>query len=171
LEDLIRNVHTLFDERPSSFPTVPSPHVAETIELLQPSQVDAMGSTTQHPLGPVGITSTHTPSLFFSLPSDVALETHLTSSPTTLPLGLPSPNTLVERVETASQEQVRGSEAAGTLVDNPPEVVSVPPTSIVEWRLRLSQLLPPEAMTIPQSPPESVFSSTTDLPLSSIVSL
>jgi len=173
LEDLIRNVHILFDERPSSHPTVPSPHSTETIELPQPSEVDAMGSTSRHRPGFVGIVPTSTPSSCSLSPSDVALESRLTPSPTNLPnplLGIPSPNTLVEGVETASQEQVRGSEAVDTLVDSPPEVMSVPPTSIDEWRLRLSQL-PQEAVTIPQSPPESVFSSTTDLPLSSIMSL
>jgi len=160
LEDLIRNVHILFDERPSSHPTVHSPHVAETTELPRP--------------GLVGVVPTSTPSSFSSSPSDVALESRPTPSPTNLPnplLGTRSPNTLVEGMETASQEQVRGSEAVDTLVDSPPpEVVFVPPTSIAEWQLRLSQL-PQEAATTPQTPPESVFSSTTDLPLSSIMSL
>jgi hypothetical protein len=170
LEDLIRNVHTLFDERPSSSPTVPSPQVAETTGLPQPSQVDAMGSTTRHRPGLVGVIPTSTPSSLSSLPLDVALQSRLTPSLTTL-LGLPSPKTLVEGVETASQEQARDSEAAVTLVDSAsPEVVAISPTSVTEWRLRLSQL-PPETVTIPQSPPESVFSSTTDFPLSSIMSL
>ena len=31
MEDLIQNAHTLFDERPSLPPPVPSPHVAETM--------------------------------------------------------------------------------------------------------------------------------------------
>jgi len=170
LEDLIRNVHILFDEQPSPS-TVPSPHMAETTELPQPSKVDAMGSTTRHRPGLVGVIPTSTPS---SLPSDIALESRLTPSLPTLPspiLGLPLPNTLVEGVETASQEQVRGSEAADTLGDSaPPEDVAISPTSVTEWRSRLSPL-PPEAVTTLQSPPESVSSSTTDSPLSSIMSL
>ena len=175
MEDLIRNVHILFDERHSSTPTVPSPHVAETVttELPQRSAVGSTRSTTRHRPGPVGIIPTSTPLSFSSLPSDVALESRLRPSPTTLPsplLGLPSPNTLVEGVETASQEQVRGSEAADTLRDSvPPGVVAIASMSVTEWRLRLSQL-PPEAMTIPQSPRASMFSSTTDLSRSSILS-
>ncbi|KAI9456985.1 Rho GTPase activation protein [Lactarius psammicola] len=59
LEDLIRNAHTLFDERPSPTPPVPSPDVAETTstytyssftspELPQPAEIQATGSTSQH---------------------------------------------------------------------------------------------------------------------------
>jgi hypothetical protein len=101
--------------------------------------------------------------------------------PTTFPgpfLRLPSSSTLVGGVETNSQEQVtpevRGTEAVELEAqwNSPPEVVSVPPTFVDEWRLRQSQLPPqPEAATIPQSPPESVLSSTSDLPLSSVMSL
>jgi len=193
LKDLIRNVHTLFDDQPSTSPPVPSPPaVAETAstfpsgsflsaELPQPSEVDAMGPTTRC-LGLVGVIPTSTHSSFSSVPSDVALESRLTPSPTALPsplLGLPSSNTLLEGVETNSQEwvmpEVRGTEAVepGALVNRPPpEVVSVPPTSVTEWRLCQSQLPPqPEAVTIPRSPPESVLSSTSDLPLSSVMSL
>jgi hypothetical protein len=42
--------------------------------------------------------------------------------------------------------------------------------SVAEWRLRQSRL-PPDALTIPQSPPESVLSSLSDFPLSSATSL
>ncbi|KAF8257420.1 hypothetical protein EI94DRAFT_1817911 [Lactarius quietus] len=184
LEDLIQNVHTLFDERPSTSPPVPPPHAAETTslvssgsflssELPQSPKADAI----QHRPGLVGVVPTSTQSSFTLLPSDAPLESRFTPSPTAWPsrlLELPSSNTVVERAETASQEQVtpegRGTEAGDASVNSPPpEVVA---GSVVEWRLRQSQLPPqPEAVTIPQSPPESVFSSSSDLPLSSVMSL
>ena len=70
--------------------------------------------------------------------------------------------------------QAKGSRAVQTLADSTTlaEVVSVPLTSVDEWRLRQSQLPPqPDALTIPQSPPESVLSSMSDFPLSSATSL
>ncbi|KAN0139934.1 Rho GTPase activation protein [Lactarius tabidus] len=135
LEDLIRNVHTLFDDQPSKSPPVPSP-AAETTstfpsgsllgaELSQLSEVDVMGPNAQR-LGPVGVTPSLTQSSFSSL----------------------------------------------SLANSPPEDVSVPPTSVTEWRLRQLQLpLQSEAVTTPQSPPESVLSSLSDLALSSVMSL
>ncbi|KAF8265559.1 hypothetical protein EI94DRAFT_1735351 [Lactarius quietus] len=181
MEDLIRNVHTLFDERPSTSPAVPSSNAAETVPPVpsvpflngaspQPSEADAM----RHRHGLVAVTSTPTRSLFSSLPSDVALERRFTPSPSTWPspqLGLPSSNTVVERVETASQEQVAPDTEAGEASVNgpPPEVVA---TLVAEWRLRQSQLPPqPEAVTIPQSPAASVLSTSSDLSISSIMSL
>jgi hypothetical protein len=52
----------------------------------------------------------------------------------------------------------------------PAEVVSVRPTSVAEWRVRApqSQLA---ALTVPQSPPETVLPSTLDFLLSSATSL
>ena len=45
----------------------------------------------------------------------------------------------------------------------PPEVVYVPLTSVTKWQLRQSQLLPQlGAVTIPQSPSESVLYSKSD---------
>ncbi|KAN0140274.1 hypothetical protein V8E53_002170 [Lactarius tabidus] len=191
LEDLIRNVHALFDDQPSTSPPALSP-AAETAstfpsgsllsaELLQPSEVDAMGSPTVC-RGLVGVAPTFTQSSLSFLHSNVALGTRLTPSPTALPstrLGLLSSNTPLEGVETSSHGQVipevRGTEAVGpeALVNSVPlEDVSVLPTSVTEWQLRQSQLLPqPEAAMIPQSPPESVLSSMSDLALSSVVSL
>ena len=190
LEDLIQNVHTLFDEPPSRSLRVSSQDLEETTstlpsgsfssaELSQPSEVDVMGSTSRHCPGLLGAIPTSTQSPFPSLPSDVAMERQLTPSPTTLPsflLGLPSSNNLAEAVESTSQEQVipevRGTEAVETSVNGPSEVVSVPPKSVTEWRLHQSQLPPqPDAATIPQSPPESVLSSMSDLPLSSVMGL
>lgn len=74
----------------------------------------------------------------------------LAPSPTAGPSrlqGFPSSKTLTEGVDATTQEQVipevRGTEAAETLPDStPPEVVSVSPTSVAEWRLRQS-VLPP----------------------------
>jgi len=174
MEDLIKNVHTLFDERASMSPPVPSPHVGGstfafpsgsilTARLPQPPEADAI-----HRSVFIGVTPTSTQSSFTSLPSDTALESRFTPSPTAWPsppLELPSSNTFVE---TASPEQVthevRGTEAF--MNSPPPEVV------VAEWRLRQSQL-PPQtgALIIPQSPPESMLSSSSDLPLSSVVNL
>ncbi|KAN0140303.1 hypothetical protein V8E53_002199 [Lactarius tabidus] len=186
LEDLIRNAYTLFDDQPSTSLPVPTP-AAETTstfpsssflgaELSQLSEVDAMGPTSRR-LELVGVTPSLTQSSFSSLPSDIALESSLTLSPTTLTgslLGLPPPNTLVEGAETNLHEQVTpgvrhiAAVELGAFVNRPPpEVVSLSRTSVTEWRLRQSQLPPqPEAVTTPHSPPESVLSSTSDLPLS-----
>ena len=118
LEDLIRHVHTLFDDQPSTSPPVPSPAVdaaADTTsstfpsgsvldaELPLPSEVDATGTTTRR-LRTTGVIPTSSPSSFSSLASDVTLESRLTPSPTALPSPLLGPNTLVEGVETNSQE-------------------------------------------------------------------
>ena len=118
MEDLIRNVHTLFDNQPSTSPPVPSPAAeaaAETtsstlpsgsvlgVELPQPSEVVDTDSTIRHP-GITRATPTSNRSSFSSLPSDVTLESRLTPSPTALPSPLLGPNTLVEGVETNSQE-------------------------------------------------------------------
>jgi len=152
-------------------------------ELPQPVEVQAMGSTTGHRPGLFGGIPMSTQSSFSSLPSDAAMESHLTPSLTPLLsplLGLPSSQTLTEGVETTSQEQVpvvipgaRGTKAVETLVNSTPaEVVSAPPTSVAEWRLRQSRLPPhPEPLAIPQSPPQSMLSNTSDFPLSSATSL
>jgi hypothetical protein len=191
LEDLIRNVHTLFDDQLSAPPPFPLP-AAETTstpfpsgsslraELPQPSGVDAIDPTIQRPQL-VGVTPTLTQSSFSSLPSDVALDSRLIPSPTTLPaplLGFPSSSTLVEGMEMNSQEQVTPEVRRTEVVEleaqgsYSPEVMSVPPTFVDEWRLHQSQLpSQPEAAIIPQSPPESVLSSMSDLPLSSVMSL
>jgi hypothetical protein len=155
LEDLIRNVHTLFDDQPSTSLPLPSPAVETTpsgsfsgAELSQRSEVDAMGPTTRR-LGLVGVTPSLTQSSLSSSPSDFVLESSLTQSPTAFPGPLPSSSTLVEGVERNSQErvtpEVRGMVAVEpeALVNGPPpEVVSLPPTSVTEWQLRKSQLPP-----------------------------
>jgi hypothetical protein len=191
LEDLIRNVHALFDDQPSTSPPALSPTADTTstfpsgslssAELPQPSEVDTMGSAIgRQEL--VGVTPTFTQSSLSSLPSNVALGTRLTPSSTALPgarLGSPSANALVEGVGASSHGQVipevSDTEAVGpeVLVNSPPpEDVSVLPTSVTEWQLRQLQLPPhSEAAMIPQSPPESVLSSMSDLALSSVMSL
>ncbi|KAF8265553.1 hypothetical protein EI94DRAFT_1735321 [Lactarius quietus] len=181
MEDLIRNVHTLFDERPSMPLPAPLPHAAETAspvhpgsllsgELQQPSEADEM----RHCPGPVSVIPTSTQSLFSSLPSDVALESRFTPSLPALsshPPGRPSSHTVVERAETASKEQVTPEtrDTAASLNSPPPEVVAV---LVAEWRLRQSHLPPqPDAVTVPQNPPESLLSTASDSPLSSVMSL
>jgi hypothetical protein len=187
MEDLIRNAHTLFDEQPSPSPPIPSFN-AETTTLytygslfLSPElpQVQAVGSRTAHRSGLVGGAPSSTRSSL-SLPSDAAMESRLTPSPAPLLsplLGPPSSQTLTEAVEMTAQEELipeaRGPKSKETLVDSTPaEVVSVPLSSVAEWRLRQSRLPPQtDSMTIPQSPPESVLSSMSDFPLSSATSL
>ncbi|KAF8269705.1 hypothetical protein EI94DRAFT_1724484 [Lactarius quietus] len=188
MEDLIQNVHTLFDEHSSQSPPVPLPDMADTTSTLiygslflspefqQPADVPVMGSTTQHRPGLVHGIPTSTQSFFSSLPSEATTESRLTSSPTGLlsPLvGHPSSQTLTEGAETTAQE-ARRAETMETSESTPVEMVTIPPrtTSVPEWRLRQLRHPPqPEALTIPQSPSESVLSNTSDFPLSEATSL
>jgi hypothetical protein len=167
LEDLIQNAHTLFDKRPSE-------------SSSPPAEVQIIGASTQHRPALVGGFPTSSPSSFSSLLSDVTAESRRAPSPAARPSrleGFPSSKTLTEGVDVTTQEQVipeaRGTEAGETLANGtPPEVVSIPPTAVAEWRLRQSVLTPqPEAVTIPQSPPESMLSSLSNFPLSSATSL
>ena len=193
MEDLIQNAHTLFDERPSESPPVPSSDVAEpktahtysslflSPELPQSAEVQAAGSTSRHRPGFVDGIPASTHSSFSSFPTDASPESRLTPPPIDLLsplLGLSSSKTLAEGVETTTQEQLipeaRGTEAIMTLPNStPPDVVPLPaPTSVAEWRLHQSRLPPdPEALTTPQSPPESLLSSMSNVPLSSAMSL
>ncbi|KAH9030232.1 hypothetical protein EDB83DRAFT_2554982 [Lactarius deliciosus] len=176
LEDLIRNAHTLFDERPSTSP-ISSPYVKKTTstltmtygsyltpELPQPAEVQAPGSTTRHLPGLVGGLPTFIQS---SLPSGTAMEGHLTPSSTPLLsplLELSSSMILTEAVETTTQEQVvlelRGAEEVETFPNSSPPKV-VPPTSVAEWLLHQSRLPPhPEPLTVPQSSPDSRDANT-----------
>ena len=191
LEDLIQNVHTLFDGRPSLSQPVPSPHVAETmstdtygslflsLELPQSAEVQATGSTTRHRPGFVDSISASTRSSFSSLPSDAAAESRLTPPLSPL-LGFSSSKTrtLTEGVEMTAQEQViskaKSTKVVATLgKSTPPDVVSLPaPTSAAERQSHQSRSSPhPAALTSPQSLPESVLSSTSDFSLSSATSL
>jgi len=152
-------------------------------ELPQPAEDQAMDSTTRHRPGLVGGMPTFTQSSFSSSPSDAAMESRLTLSPIPLLsplLGFPLSKTSTEGVETTTQGQVRpearGPKAGEALANSTPAMVaSVPPTSVAEWRLQVpqSRLVPShlEARMIPQSPFESVLSSSSDFPLSSATSL
>jgi len=190
MEDLIQNAHTLFDDRTPA----PSRDVVEASttftygslfmspELPHPAQVEGMNldPTTRHR----GIPTTDQSS-FSSLPSDATTESRLRPSPTALLsplLGLSASKTLTEGVEMTAQEQVipevRDTKAVKTLANSTPAeaVTGFPLTSVAEWRLQVPQsrlvVSPhPEAMTVPQSPSESVLSSASDFPLSSATSL
>jgi hypothetical protein len=192
MEDLIQNVDILFDERPPPSSPVPSPDMTETTstiafgsffspEFPHPTEVEAGSTTRHHPTFVDGIPMSTQPS-FSSLPLDAAMESRLTLAPSPNSLlspllGFPSSRTLTEGVKTTTQgfiPEVRDSEAVETLPNSTlAEVVSVPPTSVAERRLPQSRLPPhhPEAVTIPQSPPESVLSSTSDFARSSVTSL
>ncbi|KAH9041940.1 hypothetical protein EDB84DRAFT_1559530 [Lactarius hengduanensis] len=170
LEDLIQNAKTLFDERPSSLSHIPSSRVAEStsayaysslISSPQSAEVQVMGSSTIHRPGLGGI-PTSTQFSFLSSPSDAAMGS-LTPS-----------HFLTEGAETTTQEQVipqaRGTETTVTFPNStPPGGMSEPSTKVAEWRLQV----PPhsEPLTIPQSPPESVLCSSSDLLNSSATSL
>jgi hypothetical protein len=188
-------VDTLFDECPSPSPPIPSPDVPETTStptvsspLLTPefprsAGVQATSSAGQHHPGLVDAIPEIAQSSFSSLLSDTALESCLTASPTPSNsplLGHASSPTLKEGMETTTQEQVipdaRENETAETLSNSiqavPGVSAQVAPSSVAEWRLQVSSQLPqPEALTVPQSPTESVLSSTSDIPLSSATSL
>ncbi|KAF8265573.1 hypothetical protein EI94DRAFT_1804224 [Lactarius quietus] len=194
MNDLIQNVQTLFDKRPSPSPPVPSPIIGETTfthtygslfltpDLPQLAVLETMGSATRQRPGPVDGIHTSPQSFFTSWPSDAPVESRLTPSPHALlsPLLGLSSNTLKEGVEMNTQEQVISEERGANAVESspnstPPDDLSPPvltSASVAEWRLRQS-LLPshPEAMTTPQSPPESVLSGASEIPISSGTSL
>ncbi|KAH8986340.1 hypothetical protein EDB92DRAFT_2022602 [Lactarius akahatsu] len=122
MEDLIRNAHNLFDERPSPSPPVPSPDLAETSsihtcgsflnpDLLRLPEVQAMGPTIRHHPGLVDGNPTSTESRFTPSPGPLL-------SPL---LGLSSSQTLTEGAEMTTQEQavseVRGTKAVETLLN------------------------------------------------------
>ncbi|KAH8989365.1 hypothetical protein EDB86DRAFT_3245232, partial [Lactarius hatsudake] len=184
MEDLIQNAYTLFDEHPSPSQLVPSPDAAEPTSTftygslfltpeLSPAEIQAMGSTTRHRPEFLGGAPTSAQPSFSSLPSDTAVESHLTPSPTPLLsplLGFPSSQqTLTEMtMQEPVTPEVRGTKAVEGLANSPPaEVVAA---SVAEWRLRL---LPPhpEPLTIPQGPPESMPCTASDVPISSATSL
>ena len=91
MEDLIRNARTLFDERRSPSPPVPSSDASETastfaygsalsLESPRSAGAQAVGSTTGH-------LSTHTQSSFSASPSDFLVQRPLTP---TDPLATPA---------------------------------------------------------------------------------
>lgn len=202
MKDLIKNVHTLFDESPPQGPQSPlmsSPDVPETMSattidsLLSPefpaaTEVQAMSSASQQHPGLVVDIPMLAPLSFPSLLLDAASESesHFTPTPSPTPfisplLRLPSSQTPTEGVDTPTQEQVipkaREINAVETLPNSilvPPEVSpQAAPSPVAEWRLQVPSQLPLqlEAPIMPQSPTESMLSSTSDCPHSSATSL
>ena len=113
-----------------------------------PAEVQTMGASTQHRPASVGGFPTSSRSSLSSLISDATAESRPAPSPTGRPSrlqGFPSSKTLTEGVDGTTQEQV------------------IPSQSVL--------LRQPEAVTIPQSPPESMRSSLSNFPLSSATSL
>ena len=185
MEDLIQNVHTLFDECPTQSAPLPSSNVPETTSAYTHASSflgpELLLSTTQHHLGLVGGIPTSSQLSFSSLPSDSTTNIPPTPPPITFlsPLvGLLSSQTLTEGLETNTHEQVVPKARPRTVVEALPnstpldaEYISAP-MSVAEWRLHQSQLPPdPEAGTIPPSPPSSVLSSVSDCPITSATSL
>ena len=159
MEDLIQNAQTLFDERPYQPPPVPSFDAAETTsadtdgsfflspKFPQAAEIQATGSASRHRPGIVdGI---HASTQCSSFPSDGAVVNRFAPPQTALMRPLRGPSSskvLTERVETTTQE-ARGTKGK-------------------------SRALPHlEALRIPQSPPESIVSSTSDFAHSSATSL
>ena len=163
MEDLIQNAHTLFDERPSQPLPFPSSNVEETTstdtydafflspELSRPADIQVTGSTPRHHPGLLDGIPSSNPFSFSLFPSDGAVVNRLTPPQTALlsPLrGLSSSNMFTEGAQTTTQEQ------------------------LTEARSIKAELHPhSEALTILQSPSESIPSSTSDFPLSSATSL
>ena len=164
MEDLIRNAHTLFNERPSQPPPVPSFKVAEATSthtygsflspgFPQSSEIQPTGSTSRHRPGIVdGVRASTQPSSS-AFPSDGAVVNRFTPplASLTSPLRELSLSRMpTEGVQTTTQERlpkVRGTKGK-------------------------SRALPhSETPTIPQSPPESILSSASGFPLSSATSL
>jgi hypothetical protein len=185
MEDLIQNVHTLFDQFPTQSAPIPSSNVADTASAYTRGSLflspELTLSTTQHHPGLVGGIPTSSQLSFSSSPSDTTTNSRPTPPPIALlspPLGLSSSKMLTEGLETATQAQVVPKARARTAVETlpnrtPPDAEYIPASSsVAEWRLQQSRQTPdPEAGTIPQSPPESVLSSASDFPLSSATSL
>ncbi|KAF8265551.1 hypothetical protein EI94DRAFT_1831140 [Lactarius quietus] len=181
LEDLIRNVHTLFDERPFTPPPVPSSRTAETRSPVPSGSflnADWPQSFEAHAIRRrPGLIGVFPASPFTSSHSDATSESRLTPSPAAWPSNpfeLPSSSTVVGREEMASQKwltpEVRGMEAREASTSSPPPEVMA--ALVAEWRLRQAQLPPQrDAGMIPQSPRESVLSNSSDLTLSSDMSL
>jgi hypothetical protein len=194
MNDLIKNVHTLFDRGPSLSSLVPSPSVDETMsadtygslflspELPQPAEVQAKGSTPRLRPELVDDNPASSQLSFSSLPPDSATNDHLTPRPTTLLsplLGLSSSKTLTE-VETTVQEHVipeaRATMSVETFLNSTPsDVAYLPaPRSVDAWWSHQSQPPAhphPETRMMPQSPSVSTLSSMSGFPLSSATSL
>ncbi len=153
-EVLIQNAHILFEEHPDPSLPILSSHVSDIGRTY--------GSLDQSPE--------------FSRSAELQALSPL--------LGFPSSQTLMEDVETAEEDKgtqgAGGTEVVEVLSNNTPQDVQVNvlspqamPTSVAEWRLQVRQSgeHPQPGLTTPQSPPETVLSSTSDFSLSSATSL
>ena len=167
MEDLIRNVQTLFDERPSQ-PSPVTSNVAEATSthtyglspgFPQSSETQSTGSTSRHRPGLVDGTHTSTQSSFSTFPcSDGAAVNRFTPLQAALmsPLrGLSLSRMPTEAVQTATQEQ-------------PTKTRDTKGKSRRFPHFRLPHF---EAPRILQSPPEIIASSTSDFVHSSATSL
>jgi len=119
MEDLIHNVHILFDESPSQSAPIPSSNVAETTSAYTHGSLSLTPalpqSTTRHHSGLVDDIPTSSQLFFSSLPSDATTNRRPTPPQVTLLsplLGLSSSQVLTEGVETTAQEQVAPGRAA-----------------------------------------------------------
>jgi hypothetical protein len=179
MEDLIRNAQVLFDERPVPSSPIPPPHMEETTSTLSfgpfmsgefsPSaEAQTVGSTTRDRSGLVGGTPTSSLSSFSPSQLDAPVEGRLTPPMESLLsplLGLSPSQTLRERLEMMTQERIiRDTNDTPVTETDPTEVDPVPPTSsVADWWL--PQPGPDQHLgepMVPQSPSESVRSSSTD---------
>ena len=187
MEDLIQNAPILFDEHPLQSSPNPPPHMAETMSTLSnssllssefslPTEAQAVGPTAGHRRSLVSNIPASTQSSFPISHPDSPVEGRLIPAlvPLLSPLlGLSPSQTFRERTETTTEEQdipeARGSQGVGTLPNSLlQEVVSGASTSDAGWWLPHPGLRQhSEEPTIPQSPPESVRSSSTDFSFSS----
>jgi hypothetical protein len=182
MEDLIQNVHTLFNKHPFPLRPVTPSEVVETRPV--PSFYSySLGSSLSRFSSPQlpqfaavqapDPTPLHRPGLADSIPTYMRSSLSFSSgysaetSPTALltPISSESSKTLTE-VETTTQERpiakARSTEAIKTLPNSSlPDVVPLlAPTSVAEWRIHQLRFPPdPEVLMRPQSPPESVPSS------------
>ena len=160
MEDLILNAHTLFDERPSQPPPVPF-NVAEATSThtygLSPGfpqslEIQATGST-----------SRHHPGIFDGIHASIQ------SSST-----FPSDGTVVNRFtppQAALMSPLRGLSLSRMTTEGVQTTTQERPTKTTRTKGKSRKLPHSEAPTIPQSPPESILSSTPGFPLSSATSL
>ncbi|KAI9455786.1 Rho GTPase activation protein [Lactarius psammicola] len=166
MEDLIQNAHTLFDEHLPPFPSPHSVRPEETASVLSYSsylsprsfEAQIAGPSTYLSPGPVGSVRAfgrYSPSIS---PSNSSID-HL---------GGTTPTTLTPLL--SSLPEMRGSYATKALPNTPQDVVSWPHTFAAQQGIPPQQPYP-EALTIPQGPPESMPPSSADETRSSATSL
>lgn len=181
MEDLIQNAQILFEERPLPSSPVPSAYMAETTatpsfgpfmsaEPPRSAEAQTAASTTQDFSGLVDGTPSSIRSSFSPSQSDGLVEGRLIPAlaPLLSPLlGLSPSPTLHERLEAITQEPVTRDARGTQVVETESETAEndfIPPTSsstVASWWLPLSQQHLEEPI-VPQSPAESVRSSSTD---------